>query len=161
MRTKSMLQVCTLLVIAILISSTPAGTAAAERTLRLEGVLSGQETDIFQPPATISVHGNGWGNATLLGRFSVEYTVDVDLVAHAGPAAARFVAANGDIIVVQGSGEAHDTDVPGVVKIIEAFSITGGTGRFTTASGELRVERLVDVSTGGTSGTFSGTVVLP
>src|SRR5690242_13806020 len=104
MRMKSMLQFWTVLVIAILLRSTSAMSVTAERRLPLKGVLSGQESDIFQPPATISVHGNAWGNATLLGQFSVEYTVDVDLVAHAGPAAAKFVAANGDIIVVHGSG---------------------------------------------------------
>jgi hypothetical protein len=48
-----------------------------------------------------------------------------------------------------------------VVSIVETFTITGGTGRFEGASGNVTVERLVNRATLTSSGTISGTIVLP
>jgi hypothetical protein len=41
---------------------------------------------------------------------------------------------------------------------VESATITGGTGRFTSATGSFTVERLFDPSTNITTGTFDGTI---
>ena len=73
-----------------------------------------------------------------------------------------MVAANGDMlfttIVAQGT---PDPDTPGVQRIVEIHTITGGTGRFAGAQGSFTVIRLVEGATGVTSGSFEGTITSP
>ena len=45
--------------------------------------------------------------------------------------------------------------------IVETYTITNGTGRFAGASGGFTVVRLVNRTTGVTSGTFDGNIVIP
>jgi hypothetical protein len=45
--------------------------------------------------------------------------------------------------------------------ITEINTITGGTGRFAGAQGSFTVERLVNLATGFTSGSFHGTITSP
>ena len=47
---------------------------------------------------------------------------------------------------------------PGVFSIVETATITGGTGRFTGATGSLVVERSVDLNTLFTTGSFEGVI---
>ncbi|MEO8129191.1 MAG: hypothetical protein ABI822_18950 [Bryobacteraceae bacterium] len=61
-------------------------------------------------------------------------------------------------IVAQGT---PDQDTPGVQRIVEMHTITGGTGRFTGAQGSYIVLRLVESATGVTSGSFEGTITSP
>lgn len=71
------------------------------------------------------------------------------------------MAANGDSLFAESSGQATETGTPGVVTIVENHTITGGTGRFAGASGSYTVERVLNQAMGVTSGTSSGTIVLP
>ena len=48
-----------------------------------------------------------------------------------------------------------------MLKIIETYTITGGTGRFAGANGTFTVERTANQATGETSGTMNGTIILP
>jgi hypothetical protein len=128
----------------------------------LKGSLQAVENDVVDWP-TIYVHGSGSGNATLLGKFTVHY----DGVVHNDAAgvgtatlAAHLVAANGDSFFADGSGVGRPTATPGINKIVEVYTITGGTGRFAGASGSFIVERLINLATGVTSGTFEGNIVI-
>jgi hypothetical protein len=110
---------------------------------------------------TLVVDASGSGKATHLGKFTVSYHDIVNLLALSGSDSLRFVAANGDSLFAEGSGQATPTATPNVDSIVETFSITGGTGRFAGATGSFTVKRLLNVATGVTSGTFDGIIALP
>jgi hypothetical protein len=136
--------------------------ATAAEQLPFKGTLQAFETyQLDIPNQTLFVTGNGSGNATHLGRYSVEYDVTVSLVSGGGPASIRLVAANGDAIFATGSGQGTPTVLPDVAMIVERYTITDGTGRFAGASGSFTVVRLVNTVTGVTSGTFDGSIVVP
>ena len=113
------------------------------------------------PPNTVVVTTTGTGIGTHLGEFSFTQQTTVNLAAGTDTGSAHWVAANGDTIdtTITGSGEPADT--PGVMRITEIHTITGGTGRFAGAQGTFTVERLASVVTFLTSGSFHGTITSP
>ncbi len=74
---------------------------------------------------------------------------------------ATLMAANGDSITATIVGSAESTDNPDVISITEIYTITGGTGRFAGAQGSFTVQRLANMVTFFTSGSFHGTVTSP
>ena len=152
--------VIALLLIIVLMSTTFAAPAGGVRELPLRGSIEAVESYAVNFPI-MSVTASGSGNASQLGRFTVSYAVDVNLVTIAGIGSAQFVAANGDSIYASGGGQATETGTPGVFNIVENYTITGGTGRFAGASGTITLDRVVDTNTGATSGDISGMIVLP
>lgn len=161
---KTIMKMCIYLpVAAVLFTTALASSAAAQKPVPFSGSLQGHETDIFQgpPPGTLDVNGNGSGIATHIGQFSVTWQLTVNLEDGTATGSFRFIAANGDAIDTTIAGSSEPTDTPGVVRITEINAITGGTGRFTNAKGSFTVERLVDLNTGFTSGSFHGRITSP
>jgi hypothetical protein len=150
-----------LLILIVLASTTFAAPAAGERQLLLKGSLEAVETHQIVPPTTMFVDGTGSGNATQLGLFTMSFQAEVSLPSLAASTSAQYVAANGDMIFGEGWGQGTQTADPNVVSIVETYTITGGTGRFAGATGSFTVERLIDRPTSVSSGTISGTIVLP
>lgn len=149
-----------LILVATLATATFAAPAA-DRELLIKGSIQSLETYELNFPI-MSVMATGSGYATQLGKFTVSYSVEVNVVTSAGSGAvAEFVAANGDKLFAEGTGQATPTDTSGVFNVIEEYTITGGTGRFASASGSITLDRQVDTNTGATSGTISGNIVLP
>ena len=138
-----------------------ASPAAAKKQVPFHGSIQGVEIDVVQPPATLLVDGSGTGIATQLGRFTVTYEVTVDLSDGSGIGSLQFIAANGDSIFTELLGQGTPTGTPGINHIVEINTITGGTGRFAGATGSFTMERLVDLATGFTSGSFTGTITSP
>ena len=126
--------------------------ATSTRALRLSGAASG---DI------IVVDGSGSGIATHLGRFTLTWNFIVNLADGTGSGPVSFIAANGDVVFITALGQSEPTDTPGVFHIVEIQTITGGTGRFAGAQGSFIVDRLIDLNTGFTSGSFHGTITSP
>lgn len=137
--------------------------SSGERQLLFKGSMQAVENNEVDWP-TIYVHGSGLGNATTLGKFTVTYEAIVhndENGVGTATVTAHFVAANGDSLFAEASGLGIPTETPGVNKIVEQYTITGGTGRFAGASGNFTVERLINLATGETSGTLNGTIILP
>lgn len=153
--------VIALLLVGVLVSM--AFASQAQKQLLLKGSLQAVENNEVDWP-TIYVHGSGSGNATQLGKFTVQYNGIVhndENGVGTGTLTAQFVAANGDSLFAEGSGLGVPAETPGVNKIVENYTITGGTGRFVDASGSFTIERLITLATGETSGTLNGTIILP
>jgi hypothetical protein len=132
---------------------------ATENDLPFRGSLHALETSVVQPP-TLFVEGEGSGNATQLGRFTVEYEVEVNLATRVSIGSAQFIAANGDVLSAEIIGQGNPIAGTDFSFIVETYVIIGGTGRFAGASGGFIVERLLNRITGVTGGSFAGTIVL-
>lgn len=148
------------LVLVIVLTSVTTAAPAVGRELLLKGSIQSLETYVVNLP-TMSVTASGSGHATQLGKFTVSYTVQVNLVTNEGTGGvAEFMAANGDKLFAEGSGQATATTTPGVFNVVENYTIIGGTGRFAGASGNITLDRVVDITTGATSGTMVGTITI-
>jgi hypothetical protein len=149
-----------------------ATVAAVDKQVPFRGAVQGHETDEPQggiPPQQIRVDGTLTGVATHLGRFTMTYQVTVNLNPQAGPIGsatgfAQLIAANGDTILTRVVGQGVPVEgQPGVHRIVEINTITGGTGRFAGVSGSFILERLVDLGSqpATTAGSFQGTISSP
>jgi hypothetical protein len=146
---------------AMILTAALAIPAAAQKQVPFKGSIQGQEIDTPQggpPPTTLMVDGSDTGIATHVGQFSFTYQLTVNLANGTATGSARLIAANGDSVYTTIAGSSEPTATPGVASITEINTITGGTGRFTGAQGSFTVERLVNLATGFTSGSFHGTI---
>jgi hypothetical protein len=114
--------------------------------------------------ATEAVDGDlhhlvGTGNGTDLGRFTFTAYITVDEVTGEGVGTVVWTAANGDQIFASTTGEVVLEGFPNII-ITETQIITGGTGRFIAASGTIIVGRSLNLLTGVTIGSFTGTINL-
>lgn len=145
----------TMVVLLLVMLATTAFPALAARERRIKGSYWAAETHEVVPP-TLYVDGNGSGNATQLGRYAISFQAEVNLQTRSGPVSATLTAANGDQLFAEGWGQATPTGQPNRVSIVEEYTITGGTGRFAGATGNFTVERLLNQTTGISSGTLKG-----
>jgi hypothetical protein len=149
----------------IFVTATLAYSRPMQKRIQIRGYLQGTETDVFQgtPPDSIAVDGSIPGLATHLTEFKYNYRVTVDLSDGSATGTGELVAADGDRIVlsIAGQGDPTDAETPTLSSIVEMDTITGGTGRFAGATGSVTVRRLINLTTGFTSGSVRGTVVLP
>ena len=148
-------------VTAMILAVALAVPAAAQKPVPFEGALRGQDADIGGPDTAFLVETSGTGIGTPVGQFSFtqKFALNFDTGAETG--SAHWIAANGDSIFTTIVGQGEPTDTPGVNRIVEIDTITGGTGRFAGAVGGFTVERLITLATGFTSGSFHGTITSP
>jgi len=152
--------VAALLLMIVLASATFAAPAAAQTEFLLKGSFEATETQQVVFPIGY-VDATGVGTATHLGLFTYHLEAELYIPTLTASASATVIAANGDMIFGEGSGQGTPTGTPGIVSIVETYTITGGTGRFAGATGNFTVERLINRATFASSGTISGTIVLP
>ena len=147
-----------------MILTTLAVPATAQNRVPFAGSIQGQETDTPQggpPPTSLMVNGSATGIASHVGQFSFDYQLTVNLSNGTATGSAHLIAANGDSISTTIAGSSAPTATPGVASITEINTITGGTGRFAGAQGSFITERLINLATGLTSGSFHGSITSP
>ena len=140
-------------------NATGAGVLSNDQEVPFKGRLEGTAT-ITPGSPFLSVSIEGTGNATHLGRFTVEIPHVVNTTNRTSTGTYEFTAANGDTLTAGFTGQATLT-APGVLSVVETATITGGTGRFAGATGSFTVERLFNQVTGLTTGSFEGTISSP
>lgn len=102
----------------------------------------------------------GEGTATQLGSFTTVLTfcvnpMNFEYVDTEG----SFVASNGDEIFITGRGQILPSTKDGYdLEFFDDFKITGGTGSFASATGNLTSESYVNMTTGQTDHVWSGTI---
>jgi hypothetical protein len=106
------------------------------------------------------VNGTESGTATQLGRFTSTFTLTVTLSTSSAIGSTRFIAANGDRLDATLVGQGTPTSEPNVASIEEVATVTGGTGRFASATGAFTIHRVLNQVTGVSSGSFDGIVNL-
>ena len=137
-----------------------AGVLSNDQEVPFKGRLEGTATITPGTPPFLSVVIEGTGNATHLGRFTVEIPHVVNAMNRTSVGTYEFTAANGDTLTAGFTGQAILTS-PGVLSVVETATITRGTGRFVDATGGFTVERLFNQVTGLTTGSFGGTISSP
>jgi len=140
---------------ALLLAAALPGAVAAETPF--QGSFQASEVPAVQFPI-VTIAGSGGGIATQLGKFTMTYEAEVNLLTRVGIGSVEFIAANGDRLFADILGQSTPTATPNLISIVEVLTITGGTGRFADATGRLISERLKDQVTGNTSGSFDGTI---
>ena len=138
---------------------TPAAPGKPTR-LHFKGVMQSNETysTAFH---TLFVTANGSGEATELGRFTATYQMEANLMDMSVIESISFTGANGDSLQANAVGQAIEDRTPGMFKLVEIYTITGGTGRFNGANGTLTLNRLLSFTAGVASSTFEGYILLP
>jgi hypothetical protein len=142
------------LVAAFAVASIVASAVAAETPFK--GTVDAVETGVTVFPIR-SITREGGGTATYLGKYTEHLTGQINVVTRHLTGAATFTAANGDTLTASVDGQATPT-TPGMLSVVEVYTITGGTGRFADATGTITLHSTVDQATGVSSGTLSGAI---
>ena len=135
-----------------------AGPVSAADQLPFHGTLAGIATVTPLDPPVVAVRIEATGTATHIGRFTLVAPHTVNQATLTAIGTYLITAANGDTITANLAGTAAMVSPPNVLRITETATVTGGTGRFTGATGSIQVVRIFDRSTGVTTGTLDGWV---
>ncbi|MBE0544779.1 MAG: hypothetical protein IH623_25860 [Verrucomicrobia bacterium] len=130
----------------------------AEKAVPFKGTLQQVESHVVQFPV-VAAEAIASGNATHLGRYTMASEFEVNLLTFTGSGFADFIAANGDSLFTEVTGQASPTDNTDFLIIVETYTVTGGTGRFAGATGSFTVKRLLDTVTKVSVGSFDGTIM--
>ena len=153
---------CLLAAIALAVATSQ--SAMAQGTVPFKGTYESSESQSGGTfPVFLQVLGGG-GNATHLGRFTVEAQWYVNVLTGGGLGTVTLTAANGDTLV--GSATGTSVIVDGLAYITETCVITGGTGRFARATGMFVTARVLTLAsppgtaTAESMASFQGTIKL-
>ncbi len=117
------------------------------------------------PTPSLCVTNTGSGQATHLGNIRESTVTVLDLASGPGPGCATdghaetrmttLFAANGDQITLAATGYSCPTG-PTTLTAVDTYVVTGGTGRFSGASGGGTITGAIDLANGTAIDTFSG-----
>lgn len=144
------------LVAALAVSLASVAVSAVAAETPFKGKVNAVETGQVVFP-TRFLDREGTGTATHLGRFTEHVVMQINLPTMSSTGTATFTAANGDTLTANVVGQATRTG-PTVLSIVEAYTITGGTGRFADATGTFTLQSTLEQTTGVSTGTFRGAI---
>ena len=139
---------------AVSLASVAVGAVAAETPFK--GTFDAVETSQVVFPIA-SITRDATGTTTYLGKYTSHATMQVNVLTRHGTGVETFTAANGDTLTATVDGQATPVS-PGVLSTVEVYTITGGTGRFADATGSFTLERILNQTTGVSSGTLGGAI---
>ena len=159
------------LMTAIFLTVALVSSAVEAGVIRINGTIAGSESDVpFPDPAEgFYVNGSVTSTDTQLGPFTMFYSVIVDFAFNGtppgAPGASQMVVgdpANGDSILTCFFGNPGNPPLcdNGDLHVGSTHTIIGGTGRYAGARGSYTIDQCVNLATGETSGTISGTIVV-
>ena len=144
------------LIMAMLMVAALASPAMAQKPVLLRGVMQASEVDTgFQFPLAGKAL-EGTGRATHLGKFTLvaDFAVNVTDLTAAGTF--RMTAANGDSLI--GTSLGVGALEGSIARITETYSVTGGSGRFSGATGTIVIWRVLDTATGHSAAVMIGLI---
>ena len=150
----------------ILLTVALASSAVEAGVIRINGTIAGSESDTpFPDPAEgFYVNGSVTSTDTQLGQFTLFASGTVAFAFLGMPpgdiAGSRLIDANGDSILTWFLSNAPGSCANGDLHVVSRGTIVGGTGRYAGARGSLNLDRCVNLATGESSGTISGTIVV-
>jgi hypothetical protein len=158
------LMTATFLTVALVSSAVEAGV------IRINGTIAGSESlaPFPNPAEGIFVNASVMSTDTALGPFTLFYTLVVDFAflgtpGPGGPGGSLLVVgdpANGDSILVCFLGNNNGLCANGDLRHVDPWTIIGGTGRYAGAKGSFTTDQCSNLTTGETTGTISGTIVV-
>ena len=157
------------LMTAIFLTVALVSSAVEAGVIRINGTIAGSESDVpFPDPAEgFYVNGSVTSTDTELGPFTQFYSSPLPFaflgMPPEGVGASRLIvgdAANGDSILTCDLGNNAGLCANGDLHVVGTATIVGGTGRYAGARGSFTEDRCVNLATGETSGTISGTIVV-
>jgi hypothetical protein len=150
--------------LAALLMVLSASTVLAQvNNVQFKGAFDGRATGAVQD-GSLLLNSAGAGTAVPIGRFTYAAKSTVELANGRETGDIQLVTANGDMISGVLVGLGTPTGTPNLTHVIELVAITGGTGRFQGATGNLTLDFLDDNTsrpTGLTSGSLRGTISTP
>jgi hypothetical protein len=132
-----------------------AGPVAAGEQVPFRGSMSGTATITPIGGPIVSVLLETSGTANQLGGFTLQAPHIVNQATLTAVGTYEFTAPDGSTLTASLSGSATMV-APGVLRIAEVGTITGGTGRFAGATGTFTTDRTFYPGTGLTNGSFEG-----
>ena len=147
---------------AILMTAPPVATAASTTPFRSDFVAQASfaQTPV---PGVFTVTTSGAGHASHLGKITLSTTETLDFVTSAGSLVIRdgrlvMIAANGDELYWTYEGTGSLPDWAGESILTGTFVISGGTGRFSDATGSGTFHGSGNAVTGAASLSYRGTI---
>ena len=127
-------------------SSVASVTAKDQGQVPFNARLSGTSVLTFLSPTEVLENFSGIGTATHLGSFTAEQQHTINLLTtEVLEGTFTFTAANGDTVLGTYNGLGTPL-TPGLIQFEGSFTIIGGTGRFSEATGEGDMSGLIDAS---------------
>lgn len=137
------------------------GNAGTQFT-RLEFKGTAQSTEAYGANyPIIPVTANGSGSGSELGQFVLSYKAEINMTDLSTVETAQFLGLNGNSINVTGVGQTATTTSPGIYSLVQIYKVNGGTGLYSGAKGTITVNRTVNMTSGATSSTFDGFLLIP
>ena len=152
------------LMTAIFLTVALVSSAVEAGEIPINGTIAGSEiyTPFPDPAEGFYVNGSYTSSDTELGPFTAFASAPVEFAFLDMPntAASRLIDANGDSILTWSLANAAGSCDNGDLHVVDPVTIIGGTGRYAGARGSLTLDQCVNLATGESSGTISGTIVV-